>query len=257
VIAVEEDESFLGAPFIVMSCVEGRALPDLPPYTFGGSFLDDLDTIGRAEFQRNFVHTQARIHAIDLDTVDTSFIGPASGDVLDRQLIAQRSYFDWARDGLDIPIIDEGLEWLAANRPVDPGDTVVNWGDARPGNLLVAGIRPVAALDWEMVDLGPAGVDVGWAIFMHSFFQFVAAMFDLPGFPDLFQVDEVMADYVAAGGSEIRDLDWYVMYGSVRFAIISVRTSSREIAYGNRPPVDDPEDLIMHLPMLREQLASR
>lgn len=254
---VENDDSHVGAPFIVMGRVGGAALPDMPPYTFGGSFLDGFTPEQQREFQRNFISVQARLRAIDPAALDTSFIAVDDGDALGRQVTAHREYFEWARDGREVPIIVEGLAWLDANKPTDPGPTVLNWGDARPGNVLVDGITPTAVLDWEMVELGPAAVDVGWAIFMYSFFQHVTAVFELPGFPELFRPDDVVADYHAAGGATLPDLDWYVMLASVRFAIISVPTSSREAAYGNRPVPDDHADLVMHRTMLEAQLAER
>jgi aminoglycoside phosphotransferase (APT) family kinase protein len=254
---VEPDDAQVGAPFIVMGRVGGNALPDMPPYTFGGSFLDDLTPEQRRQYQRSFMSVQARLHRIDISNIDTSFIAPSDGDALTRQLTQYRDYFEWAREGRDVPLIERGLAWLEANKPSDPGPTVLNWGDARPGNMLVDGTTPTAVLDWEMVDLGPAAVDVGWAIFMHSFFQEVCKIFELPGFPEMFRLDEVIADYAAAGGALLPDLDWFVMLASVRFAIIAVRTSSREAAYGNREVPDDHADLIMHRAMLEAQLAER
>ena len=255
---VELDDGPLGAPFIVMRRMEGRALADIPPYTFGGSFLDELDASQRREFQRNFMSVQAQLHNIDLTDVDTSFIAsPDGGDALGRQLDAQYEYFEWARAGRDFPLIDRGLAWLRDNMPSDPGPTVLNWGDARPGNVLVDGVTPSAVLDWEMVDLGPAAVDVAWAIFLHSFFQHIAGVFGVPGFPDMFQHDDVLADYEAAGGAALPDLDWFIMFASVRFAIVSVRTSSREAAYGNREMPDDLQDLIMHRSIFEQQLDDR
>ena len=37
---LETDTSILGSPFLVMDRVNGRALPDMPPYVFGGSYMD-------------------------------------------------------------------------------------------------------------------------------------------------------------------------------------------------------------------------
>ena len=250
----EPDEGVLGAPFIVMSRVEGEALPDMMPYTLGGSFLDDFSPDERSEFRSVFMSVLARLHAIDPADVDLSFIAPVDGDALGRQLAAQRAYYEWAREGTDLPLIVRGLDWLDAHRPHDPGPTRLNWGDSRPGNLLVTGLIPTAALDWEMVDLGPPGVDVGWALFMHQFFQHIAEKYELPGFPDFFEPAAAHDDYVAAGGAVIEDLDWYIVYASVRMASIIMRTSLRGIAYGEQERVDDPEDLVIHRALLEAQL---
>ncbi len=258
---VEDDDSHLGAPFIVMRRVHGRALPDMPPYVFGGSALDAMSPDERRDLQREATDVLVRLHALDLTVTDASAIGPVgeSGhESLSRHLAELQSYYEWARTGWSfgdqtVPLIDTAIEWLHEHRPVDPGPTVLLWGDARPGNILFDGTKPAAVLDWEMVDLGPAGMDVGWLILLHEFFQSLSIVFELPGFPDFCKPDDVLADYVAAGGRPITDIDWYIAYAATRFAVVSLRTSSREAAYGNRETPDDPQDLIMH----RNLLASK
>ena len=256
---VETDESLLGSPFLVMDRVSGRALPDMPPYVFGGSFLDSFSVDEQRQLGRTVAGLQARIHTVDLerarrDGFDLSFLPPASGDDIGRLLAEQRTYYDWARGDLRLPVIERALEWLAAHAPRQPGPTVLNWGDARPGNVLFDGFTPTAVLDWEMVNHGPAGIDVGWLVFMHRFFQSLADVFQMPGFPEFCRADDIHDAYVAAGGRPIDDFDWYVVYGSLRFAAIAIRTSLREVSYGNREMPDDPEDLIMHKSMLYEQI---
>lgn len=252
---VEDDERHVGAPFIVMDRVAGRALPDMPPYVFGGSFLDDLTDDERRTLQRETAGVLARLHAIDVGAADVTFIAPHEGDAVARHLAEQRDYYEWARGELRFPVIERALDWLEANRPSDPGPTVLNWGDARPGNILFDGLAPSAVLDWELVNLGPAGNDVGWMIFLHQFFQSLCDVFELPGFPDFCRPDDVHADYVAAGGRPIGDLEWYVTYANTRFAIVSIRTSQREVAYGNRPAPDDPEDLLMNRALLARAIG--
>jgi aminoglycoside phosphotransferase (APT) family kinase protein len=256
---VESDESLLGSPFLVMDRVGGRALPDMPPYVFGGSFLDEFTVDDQRQLARTVASLQAQIHSIDLDRArsdgfDLSFLPALDGDDVSRLLAQQRAYYDWARGDLRLPVIERALDWLARHRPSNPGPTVLNWGDARPGNVLFDGLTPTAVLDWEMVDAGPAGVDVGWLVFMHMFFQSLADVFQMPGFPEFCRADDVQQAYVAAGGREIDDFDWYVIYASLRFAAIAIRTSLREVSYGNREMPDDPEDLIMHKSMLYEQI---
>lgn len=258
---LENDESLLGSPFLVMDRVNGRALPDMPPYVFGGSFLDTFSVDDQRLLARTVASIQARIHAIDLqrasaDGLDVSFLPSPGDDDITRLLAEQRAYYDWARGDLRLPIIERALDWLATHRPANPGPTVINWGDARPGNVMFDGLDPTAVLDWEMVNAGPAGVDVGWLVFMHMFFQSLADVFELPGFPEFCRTDDVLEAYVAAGGREIDDFEWYVNYASLRFAAIAIRTSLREVAYGNREMPDDPEDLIMHKAMLYQQIGA-
>ncbi|MGA1004885.1 MAG: phosphotransferase, partial [Ilumatobacteraceae bacterium] len=224
-----------------------------------GSFLDEFTVDDQRQLARTVASLQAHIHSIDLDRArsdgfDLSFLPALDGDDVSRLLTQQRAYYDWARGDLRLPVIERALDWLARHRPSNPGPTVLNWGDARPGNVLFDGLTPTAVLDWEMVDAGPAGVDVGWLVFMHMFFQSLADVFQMPGFPEFCRADDVQQAYVAAGGREIDDFDWYVIYASLRFAAIAIRTSLREVSYGNREMPDDPEDLIMHKSMLYEQI---
>jgi len=257
---LENDASILGSPFLVMDRASGRALPDMPPYVFGGSYMDSMSMDERRELGRQVARVQARIHAIDLEKAaaagsDLSFLPSLQGDAIDRLLAEQRAYYDWARGDLRLPVIERALVWLAAHKPQNPGPTVINWGDARPGNILFDGLTPTAVLDWEMVNAGPAGVDVGWMIFMHQFFQSLADVFEMPGFPEFCQPDEIIEAYESAGGQHIEDLQWYIVYASLRFAAVAIRTSLRGVAYAEREMPDDPEDLIMHKAMLYAHIS--
>lgn len=258
---LELDDSLLGSPFMVMDRVGGKALPDMPPYVFGGSYLDGFSVDEQRELGRQVARLHARVHAIDLDAAaaaghDLAFLPSREGDAIDRLLSEQRAYYDWARGDLRLPVIERSLEWLAAHKPANPGPTVINWGDARPGNVLFDGHTPTAVLDWEMVNVGPAGVDVGWLVFMHMFFQSLADVFQMPGFPEFCRADDIVDAYTKAGGRHIHDLEWYIVYASLRFGAIAIRTSLREVGYGNREMPEDPEDLIMHKALLYSQIGA-
>lgn len=251
----EPSDEILGAPFFVMERVAGDAPPDMMPYTFGGSFLDSYSTDELREMQRNAVSILARIHAIDLDGKNITFAPADTESSVERLITEWRSYYEWARDGDRFPVIEDSLSWLERNAPRSPGRTALSWGDSRVGNMLFDRTRPVAVLDWEMVNVGPAGVDVGWMVFMHTFFQTLATGFGVPGFPDFLTADGVHADYVAAGGSHIDDFHWYQVFAAMRFAAIYIRTTKRRIAYGEQDAPANPEDMIMHRDLLREMIT--
>jgi aminoglycoside phosphotransferase (APT) family kinase protein len=252
---VELDESILGAPFFIMDRINGEAPPDMMPYTFGGSFLDAMSAEERRDLQRNAATVLAKIHAIPLEDEDVSFAAPNLREPLRRMLDEQREYYEWSRAGISYPTIEAAFDYLERNMPSDPGPVVLSWGDARIGNMLFQGPRPVAVLDWEMVNVGHPGVDVGWMVFMHRFFQNIAEVMGMPGFPDMMLEEDVIADYVAAGGHDPGDLTWYQVYAAMRFAAISIRTSRRQIAYGEAAEPDDPEQLIMHRDLLRSMIG--
>ena len=115
--------------------------------------------------------------------------------------------------------------------------------------------EPVAVLDWEMATIGPPEVDIAWMIFLHRFFQDLAARFEMPGLPDFMDRAEIIATYEELTGPPVRDLEWFEVYAALRFAIVSIRTSTRGIAYGSMEKPDDPDDLVMFRGLLEQMLA--
>ncbi|MDQ1521464.1 MAG: hypothetical protein QOI55_2537 [Actinomycetota bacterium] len=142
---------------------------------------------------------------------------------------------------------------MDAHRP-DEGETVLNWGDARLGNMLFQHFEPVAVLDWEMAAVGPREVDLAWMVFLHRFFQDLAVRFDMPGIPDFMDRDDVAAEYAALTGHTPIALDWFEVFAALRFAIVSVRTSTRGIAYGQMEKPEEPDDLVMFRALLERML---
>ena len=63
----------------------------------------------------------ARLHAIPIDDTARAFLDrPEHGSTpLEQHLRHQRWYYEWAREGVDYPIIEEALDWLEANRPAN------------------------------------------------------------------------------------------------------------------------------------------
>ena len=155
---VELDESFLQVPFLVMKRSSGRyALTRRPAVRLRG-WVADLSADERLLMQRNAVDTLVKLHEIRPDNADLSFlVRPEHGaERLDQHLGHQRGYYEWARDGRALPA--DRTHVRRGSRPTGrAGEPVVlNWGDARIGNMIYAGTAPVAVLDWEMAAVGPA-----------------------------------------------------------------------------------------------------
>jgi aminoglycoside phosphotransferase (APT) family kinase protein len=238
-----------------MERIDGESPPDIPPYVFEG-WLMEASPAERDALVRNSVQVLAEVHSIDPDNADLSFLvdlgdGPSAMTV---QLDAQRAYYDWARDGVRYPLIERTLDWLEANRPPEK-PAVLNWGDSRIGNMLYRDFAPVAVLDWEMATVGPREVDVAWMVFLHRFFQDLAERFELPGLPGFMDAVTVCETYEGLTGYRPTDLHWYEVFGALRFAIVSVRTSTRGIAYGQMEAPADPDDLIMFRTLLEGMIS--
>jgi aminoglycoside phosphotransferase (APT) family kinase protein len=254
VVAYEPDPALFGSPFIVMRRIDGIVPSDNPPYVFGG-WLIDMSPADRAELQRASVQVLADLHQITPATHDLSFLSLAEHGAgpLDQQLGFQRWYYEWARGDSRYPIIERLISWLDERRPAE-GAAVLNWGDARIGNMLYRGTQPVAVLDWEMACVGPPEVDLAWMIFLHRFFQSIADVFEMPGVDGFMERTEMAAAYTEMTGHEVEALDWYEAFAALRFATVSIRTSLRGVHYGLQEFPENPDDLIMHRALIEQML---
>jgi hypothetical protein len=123
-------------------------------------------------------------------TAGFHWIWPGEGDALRRHVTAQPAYYDWVVDGLArSPLIEQAFDRLEELWPPEPGPPVLNWGDARIGNVIYDGFDPVAVLDWEMAALAPREVDLGWTVCLHRFFQDLTVSFGRRGLPDFLRRD--------------------------------------------------------------------
>lgn len=252
---LELDETPLGSPFFVMGRIDGVVPPDMPPYVFGG-WLAEASPRDRALLERNSLDVLARLHAIDVSGSDAAFLDrPEWGATpLDQHLAYQRWYYEWAREDIDYETIEATFEWLHRHRPETEGETVLNWGDARIGNMLYRDFAPVAVLDWEMAAFGAPEVDLAWMIFMHRFFHEMAVRHGMPGLPDLLERKNATREYEELSGRSVHDLEFYEMFAALRFAIVSLRTSARAIEYGQMEVPADREDYIMHRALIEQML---
>jgi aminoglycoside phosphotransferase (APT) family kinase protein len=252
---LELERGPIGAPFFVMDRVEGRVPPDVMPYTFG-SWLSEASPAERRSLQDASVGILAELHAIDASSPDLAFLALdlPGGTPLRRHFESQRRYYDWTRGERRHPLLEQAFEWLEKHWPADEGEAVLGWGDSRIGNVLYQGFEPAAVLDWEMAALGPRELDIGWMIFLHSFFDELARQMGKPGLPDFMRPEDVAATYSARTGYEPRDLDFYQAYAALRHGIIMTRIHARRVHFGEAEWPDDVDSVIHHRPTLEKML---
>ncbi len=92
-------------------------------------------------------------------------------------------------------------------------------------------------------------------IFLDTFFDDLAARFEMPALDGFMDRDDVVAAYESLTGHTVQALEWFEVLAALRFAIVSVRTSTRGIAYGQMEPPAEPDDLIMFRDLLERMLA--
>ena len=200
--AVCEDESVLGVPFYVMDYIDADVVTnELPP----GLETEDA----RRALGLDLVDTLVEIHAVDVNAPGVAdFIRP--GSYLERQV--RRFTELWSvNQTRELPAVVEVGEWLAANLP-EPAPLAVVHGDYRLGNMMVAGSRIVAVLDWEMGAVGDPRADVGYLLATYSEPGGDAnplgtsPVTALPGFPSR---DELVRRYAERSGRDLGPLAWF------------------------------------------------
>ncbi|WP_409238684.1 phosphotransferase family protein [Streptomyces sp. PA5.6] len=250
VLWLEEDPGPLGAPFFVMERIEGRVPPDVMPYTYEGNWLHAATDAERAHLEEASLRVLAHLHD-QVPPEKASFLAPpGEGSPLRRHVTAQRAYYAWVVDGLPrSPLIESAFDRLDELWPRHEGDAVLNWGDARIGNIIYDGFEPAAVLDWEMAAFAPREVDLGWTVYLHRFFQDLTVGFGQPGLPDFQRRDRVEAAYARLTGHTPRDMDFYTLYAALRHAIVMLRVAYRQVHFGEAAVPADAraaDTLILH-----------
>jgi len=211
----EPDPSFLGAPFLTMPFVIG---PIPAEFTAGDAWLAGLVDDGeRAEVWQAFHEAISRIHAVPLDAV--AHLELRSG--LAAELTWWTDYVAWATDGAPPPALVDALTWCDARRPADEPPASLLWGDVRYGNVIFDPVtrQARAVLDWDMVSVGPAELDVAWFVALEAVQQELSGM-TVPGFGDR---AATVASVEASLGRALVDLEWFEVFALVRASAVSTR----------------------------------
>lgn len=248
----DKQNPLAGLPFLVMEHVNGHLPVDNPPYVFCG-WLFDATPDQRRSVQDATLAIIARIHAIPDPLTTFPRLRPGGPDALRAHVTATRSYYEWI--DLRVPILERAFDWLERHWPSDPGQPVLSWGDARPGNVIYEVLTPVAVLDWEMAAIAPREIDLGWYVFIHKFFQDIAQRFEQTGLPDMARPGDVVATYEACSGYRVRDLYWYVVYAAVRHGVVMSQIKLRMIHFGEDTTPNEPDNHVMHRALLEQLLA--
>jgi aminoglycoside phosphotransferase (APT) family kinase protein len=211
-----------------MARVLGRVPTDQPPYHSGG-WMHDITPQERREIWLGGFECMARIHRVDVDATGFGFLRrPQLGETgLDQELAYYKNFLEWASAGREQPVAEAALAWLEKNRPQDERDGLV-WGDARIGNIIYDGTRPVAVLDWEMVTIGSPEKDLAWGIFLDRHHSEGIETPRLEGFPSY---EESVAYYEECSGHTVRHLDYYQVFAGFRFSAVMMRIAQQMVHY--------------------------
>ncbi len=217
-LALCDDPSIIGATFLVMERRDGIVVRQKVPDIFGGG----ADTNANRVLSNAVVETLAEFHAVDPASCDLDQLGRPEG-FLKRQVDGWLTRWDAAKDD-DNPVADEVGRWLLDHLPSSPEPTLLH-NDWRLDNMAVSSDDPgrcVAVYDWDMATRGDPLADLG--TLMGSWFDPGEAPEGLgmmpttaPGWIPRSQAVQMYGDY---SGRDLSAVDWYLVFGSWKLAVI-------------------------------------
>jgi aminoglycoside phosphotransferase (APT) family kinase protein len=247
-LALCDDESVNGAPFYVMSFVDGTVL-DSPDRA------DSMSPAVRRSAAFHLVDVLTDLHAADVDAIGL-------GDLARREGYVERQVRRWSTQWensktRELPAVDEVARRLAASVPEQQGVSVAH-GDFRFGNCLTdtdAG-RITAVLDWELCTLGDPLADLGYlGVYWAGGDPSRARHNDPTGLEGFPTYDEIVGRYADRSGLDVSGVDYYVAFSCFRLAAISEGVYAR---YLSGAMADDAsQDLLDMFRTAVEELAER
>ena len=216
--AFSDDPGVIGSPFFLMEKREGIVVRDQIPAGFGSG----EDSRSNRALSEVVVITLAEFHAVDPDECDLGDLGHPD-DFLRRQVDGWGERWDTSRHE-ENPIADEVGAWLAANLPRSREVTLLH-NDWRLDNMAVSPGDPgtaTAVFDWDMATRGDPLADLG--TLMASWYdadEESTALSPMPtDVPGWLSRDEAIAAYGARSGRDLSTVDWYVVFGTWKLAIV-------------------------------------
>lgn len=227
----------IGAPFYLMSRVDGRTPSDNPPYNAAG-WVTEVAPEERTAMWRSYLETLVAIRRLDVGALGLDFLAkPELGATpLAQELTYYENYLEWIYAGREHPNVSVSLPWLRANMPAESGSACLSWGDARIGNMIFQGGHCVAVLDWEMARLMDPMMDLAWGLFLERYHTEGAGVARLPGFLDR---AETIALYEELAGEPVHDLEYHELLAGMRFTVILTRLGQQLMDRGFLPADSD------------------
>jgi aminoglycoside phosphotransferase (APT) family kinase protein len=225
-----DDDTVIGARFLVMEYVEGRIISS-------ESAAADLSEVEADALSAELIDVLADLHAIDASTVGLAELGRPEG-FLQRQVARWAKQWELSQTR-DLPAIDRLIAWLAARVDALPADlpSAIVHGDYRLDNAIVDPQAPRirAVLDWEMATLGDPLMDLATMLVYWSRpgdelrhrIRFAAFVTDRDGF---WERGDLVSRYAERSGRDVDHLDVCLVLSGLKLAVIMESIRKRTLA---------------------------
>jgi aminoglycoside phosphotransferase (APT) family kinase protein len=211
------DEGYLGAPFYLMSYVDGIVIRGPIPDVFD-------EPSSRRGIGYELVDRLSDIHTLDWEVIGLAELARKPQEFLSRNLRRMQELYDAVRHR-EVREVDEAGEWLRANAPAQTYVTLTH-GDYKLDNVMLAPEPPpriAAVVDWEIATIGDPLVDLGWLLYFSpeagdpTYESVAGDATREPGFPTRAELAE---RYTQRTGRSIDDLRFYCAMAGWKIAII-------------------------------------
>jgi aminoglycoside phosphotransferase (APT) family kinase protein len=225
-----EDESVIGAKFMMMDFVDGRVIES-------AQTASSLSAAQADEISQELVDTLARLHAVDPTTAGLDQLGKPAG-YLQRQV--KRWGEQWqitkTRELPEIEALHAWLETAIAKVPESLPTSIVH-GDYRIDNVILARDKSeiVAVLDWEMSTLGDPISDLAislvyWSQTTDTLRKKIPVAEDVTSGPGFWSRQQFLDRYVSQTGLDISHLDECVALACFKLAVIMESIHHRNLS---------------------------
>lgn len=223
-----EDESVIGAPFLLMEKVEGMIIRNRPPVEASSSFFQSLS--------QSALDVLIELHSLELSASGLGALGKPEGYAL-RQVQGWAERFQKAKTS-EVPQIEKAFEWLLASLPATSDVSFIH-NDFKYDNLVISTSGEVqAVLDWEMATVGDPLMDLGTtlAYWAEAEDEDILKMFNLSYVPGNFTRRELVDYYASRTGRDLSDFGFYYVFGLCKVATIAQQIYQRfSLGYSKDP----------------------
>jgi aminoglycoside phosphotransferase (APT) family kinase protein len=242
-----QDPAVTGAPFYVMTFVDGHVIRDLESTTGMSEADADVAT-------DSLVDTQIALHTLDLDAHGLGDLA-RHGDYIGRQLARWRRQVEQS-PVRDLPLVFDLHDRLVRHKPEESVAPGLAHGDYRFDNVVLDSRFAMAAvLDWELCTIGDPIADFVWSLeYWSNSDDPVSFLSDPPTASNVFvDRDEVVDRYRSRCGFEVGDLSYYRVFSWWKQACIVEGALARQLESARRGETNkDPADTARHADDLLE-----
>jgi aminoglycoside phosphotransferase (APT) family kinase protein len=233
------DAEVNGAPFYLMSFVEGRILRDQES-------TRDMDPAQAEVATESLIDVQIALHTVDIDAVGLGQFAKRS-DYVGRQLSRWSGQIE--RAGVRQPaLMLEVHDRLVTAKPDEKAPPGIVHGDYRFDNTVLGDdFRIAAVLDWELSTIGNPIADFAWSLqYWADPGDPINFLNDPPTLNGVFvRRDEVADRYATRSGFDLSDLPYYTVFSWWKQGCIVEGVYARRLqgATGGAGGTNDPNDI--------------